>query len=204
MLPARQLGAVIMTVLFLVALFVVAWGRGWIPGSPTGARTASIAIVDIEVVAKQLGADAAVERQIKDAETALNAQLGTLQTSLRKQFEDKSKELLAPSANAAAAKQQLAECEKALNQQLLQAQQTARSKFAVYRSSLFQNFRSEIVPVAKKIAEQHGCGVVLTKNDAVLLTFDESRDITNAVVEEMRKKRPAPAVARAEQPSSLR
>ena len=159
MLPVRYLGVTVVIALCVVALFVGAWAYGWLPGSPTGARAGSVAVVDIEAVAKQLGADAALERQIKDAETSLNSQLGSLQASLRKQYDDKSKELLAPQdnralppADATAAKQQLAEFEKRLNQQLLQAQQTARNQFNAYRGSLFQNFRGEVVPVAKKIA----------------------------------------------------
>jgi Skp family chaperone for outer membrane proteins len=196
MLRVRYLGVVLLFVLVLVALLAGAWAYGWLPGSSTIARTGSVAVVDVDAVAKQLGVDAAVERQIKDAETSLNSQLGALQASLRKQYEDKSKELLAPQDNLAlphadpmAAKQQLAEFEKRLNQQLLQAQQTARNNFSVYRSNLLQSFRNEVAPVAKKIAKEHGCGVVLTKNEAVLLAFDESHDITSAVVEELRKDR---------------
>jgi Skp family chaperone for outer membrane proteins len=217
MLRMRYLGVTIVSAFFLAALLVGAWGYGWLPGSQGSARTGGVAVIDIEAVAKQLGADATLGKQIKDAETSLNSQLGSLQASLRKQYEDKSKELLAPQdnrglppADTTAAKRQLAEIEKNLNQQLLQAQQTARNKFIAYRSSLFQSFRGEVVPFAKKIAEQHGCGVVLTKNDAVLLAFEESHDITAAVVEELRKNRstaseqPAPAVAHSEQSSSLR
>lgn len=211
----RYIGVAIVSVLFFAALFVGAWGCGWLPGSQKGARAGGVAVVDIDAVAKQLGADATLEKQIKDAETSLNSQLGALQASLRKQYEDKSKELLVtqdnralPTADATAAKQQLAELEKSLNVQLLQAQQTARNKFNTYRGGLFQNFRGEVVPIAKKVAEQHGCGIVLTKNDAVLLAFDESHDITSAVVEQLRSNwpttngQPAPAVARMEQPSS--
>jgi len=192
MLRVRPIGMAIAVVLSLVALFVGARGYGWLPVRPAGDRTGSVAVVDIEAVAKQLGVDAALEKQIKDAEASLNSQLASLQASLRKQYEDKSKELfappnnrVAPSDDPTAAKQQLAEIEKKLNQQLLQAQQTARNRFAVYRASLFQSFRNEVVPVAKKIAKEHGCGVVLTKNETVLLAFDDSHDITSAVAAEL-------------------
>lgn len=215
MLRMRHVGLAMLVVVFVLGgLAVGVWHCGWLP---TNAKTGSVAIVDIESVAKQLGADVALERQVKDAEASLNSQLATLQAALRKQYEEKSKELLAPQDNrpllpaeATAAKQQLAEFEKRLNQQLLQAQQIARNKFSLYRGSLFVNFRNEVVPVAKKIAGQHGCGVVLTKNDAVLLAFDESHDITNAVVQELRKNQqtaggqPPTAVANANQTPSRR
>lgn len=215
MLRMRHVGVAIVVIgLSLGVAIVGAWRCGWLS---LGSRTGSVAIVDIEAVAKQLGADVALERQVKDAEASLNSQLASLQASLRRQYEDKSRELLAPQDNrpllpaeATAAKQQLAEIEKKLNQQLLQAQQTARSKFSVYRSNLLVNFRNAVVPVAKRVAGQHGCGVVLTKNDAVLLAFDEAHDITNAVAEELRKNQPAangqptPTVAHAEQSSTLR
>jgi Skp family chaperone for outer membrane proteins len=217
MLPVRYLGAAIVSVLFLAALFVGAWGYGWLPGSQKNAMAGGVAVIDIEAVAKQLGADATLGKQIKDAETSLNSQLGSLQASFRKQYKDKSRELLAsrdnralPPADATAAKEQLAELEKRLNLQLLQAQQNAQGKFNAYRGRLVQDFRGEVVPVAKKIASQYGCAVVLTKNDAVLLAFDEAHDITSAVVEELRKNRPvaneqqASTAARSEQSSPLR
>jgi Skp family chaperone for outer membrane proteins len=211
MFPVRYIGVAIVLVLVLVGSFAGTWAYGWLSGSSTIARIGSVAVVDVDAVAKQLGVDAAVERQVKDAETSLNAQLGSFQGALRKQYEDKSKELLAPqdnravpAADPAAAKQQLVEIEKKLNQRLLQAQQTARNQFNAYRGNLLQSFRAEVVPVAKKIAKQHGCGIVLTKNEAVLLAFDESHDITSAVVKELRKTQPAAAVAHSEQASSLR
>jgi Skp family chaperone for outer membrane proteins len=190
----RYLGVTIASVLFLAASFVGAWGCGWLPGSQKDARMGGVAVIDIEAVAKQIGADVVLEKQIKDAETSLNSQLGSLQASFRKQYEDKSREMLAPEgdsaltpADATAAKQQLAEFEKKLNQQLLQAQQNAQRQFSAYRGNLLQDFRGKVVPIAKMVAEKHGCGVVLTKNDAVLLAFEKSHDITNAVVEELRR-----------------
>lgn len=213
MLRMRHVGAAIAIIaLILGALVAGAWRCGWLS---LGVRNNSVAVVDIDSVAKQLGADVALERQIKDAESSLNSQLASLQASLRKQYEEKSKELLSPRDNrplspaeTAAAKQQLAEIEKRLNQQLLQAQQTARGKFSVYRGNLLVNFRNAVVPVAKKVAAQHGCGVVLTKNDAVLLAFDESHDITRAVVEELHKPQPPtgsqPAAAAHADQSSVR
>jgi Skp family chaperone for outer membrane proteins len=194
MSPMRPLGVLSVVVIVVAALVIGAWNGGWLSKPPAGATTGNVAVVDIEAVAKQVGADLAVERQIKDAEASLNSQLGSLQASLKRQYADKAKELLpsldnraAPPADATAAKQQLAEFERNLNQQLLQAQQNARSQFAAYRSSLFVDFRTKVVPIARKIASQQGCGVVLTKNDTVLLAVDEAHDITSAVAEEMRK-----------------
>ena len=76
-----------------------------------------------------------------------------------------------------------------------QAQRTAQNELSVYRQRLIQRFRDEVVPLAQEAASQRGLGVVLTKNDTVLLAFDNAHDITAAVVAKLRARRAAAAAA---------
>ena len=164
-----------------------------------------VAIVNLDEVAKQLGMDAELTKQIKNAETSLNGQLKTFQGSLKEQYLQKKQELdqqsVARGTNPENTpdKQELVEFEQKLNLQLRQAQQDARKKFNIYQQQLIQGFRSEIIPVAQKIAAQHGLKVVIAKNDAVLLAFDEAHDITTTVVKTLRKEKAAAEVQQVSQ-----
>lgn len=157
-------------------------------------KLSGIAVVDLDEVAKQLGMDVLLAKQIKNAETSLNKQLGSLQKSLQTQFQQKKQELarqpIARGVNSedASSKKELAEFERKLNLQLLQSQRKARKEFNTYRQQLIQRFRYEVVPVAQEIAAERGLGVVITKNDAVLLAYDEAHDITAKLIERMREK----------------
>lgn len=160
-------------------------------------RLSGVAVVDLDEVAKQLGIDVALVKQINDGQASLNQQLRTLQTSLSEQFQEKVRVLKSNSLgngsnlDSAAQKQQLAGLERELNLQLNQAKQTAQKELSVYRQRLIQSFRSEVVPVAREVAVERGLGVVITKNDTVLLAFDDAHDITAALIARLRAKRAA-------------
>jgi len=176
---------------------------GQAAGSP--GRLSGVAIVDLDEVAKQLGADVTLVKEINDGQASLNQQLRNLQSTLQAKYREKSQELdTRPAAAGAvpdAKKQQLAELERDLNLQLNQAQRTAANELSVYRQRLIQRFREEVVPAAQEIAGQRGLGVVLTKNDSVLLAFDDAHDITAAVVAKLRARRTAATASATNSPS---
>ena len=164
-----------------------------------------MAIVDLDEVAKQLGTDVALLKEINNGQASLNQQLRSLQTTLQEKYHQKAQELEtrppADGSSPEARKQQLAELERNFNLQLNQAQRTAQNELGAYRQQLIQRFRDEVVPVAQEAATQRGLGVVLTKNDTVLLTFDDAHDITALVVAKMRARRAAATAAAANSPS---
>jgi len=171
----------------------------------TASRLSGVAIVDLDEVAKQLGTDVALLKEINNGQASLNQQLRSLQTTLQEKYHQKAHELeaqlSADGSSTEARKQQLAELERNFNLQLNQAQRTAQNELGAYRQQLIQRFRDEVVPVAQEAATQRGLGVVLTKNDTVLLTFDDAHDITALVVAKMRARRAAATAAAANSPS---
>jgi len=90
-------------------------------------RLSGVAVVDLDEVAKQLGIDVVLVKQINDGQATLNQQLHSLQTSLQEKYRQKARELeTRPIGNGsspepAAEKQQLAGLERELNLQLNQA-----------------------------------------------------------------------------------
>lgn len=155
-------------------------------------RLSGVAVVDLDEVARQLGRDASMLKQMNDGQASLNQQLRTLQTSLQEKYQQTARDLAsqpAPNgANPEAKKQQLVGLEREMGLQLNRAKQTAQNNLNTYRQQLIQQFREEVTPVAKAVAAQRGLGVVVTKNDTVLLTFDDAHDITAEVIVKLRSK----------------
>jgi Skp family chaperone for outer membrane proteins len=168
-------------------------------------RLGGVAVIDLDEVAKQLGADAVLLKEINDGQASLNQQLRNFQSTLQAKYREKAQELetrpVAGGSAPDAKKQQLAELERELNLQLNQAQRTAANELGVYRQRLIQRFRDEVVPAAQEIAGQRGLGVVLTKNDSVLLAFDDAHDITAAVVAKLRARRAASTASTTNSPT---
>ncbi len=162
-------------------------------------RLSGVAIVDLDEVAKRLGANVALDKEINNGQTSLNQQLRTLQTSLQEQYRQKEQSLKSLPAAAGQSldsqKEQLSQLERELNLKLNDAKRSAQNELINYRQRLIQRFRDEVTPVAQEVAGQRGLGVVLTKNDAILLTFDDAHDITAAVIAKMRAKRSASPAA---------
>jgi Skp family chaperone for outer membrane proteins len=160
-------------------------------------RLGGVAIVDMDEVAKQLGTDVVLVKQIKEGEASLNQQLQTIQASLRDRYQERVRTLNTNSSgtvsnpDAAAQKQQLAGLERELNLQLNESRTSAQKELKVYRQRLIQSFRDEIVPVAQEVAAERGLGVVITKNDTILLAFDDTHDITAALIVRLRANRAA-------------
>jgi Skp family chaperone for outer membrane proteins len=167
--------------------------------APSGSRAAGkfggVAIVDMDEVAKQLGSDVALMNEINAGQSSLNQQLRNVQAELQDKLRKKQQELDARSVSDLSKpelkKQQLSEYEKELGLQLNRARDTAQIELNAYRQKLILSFREEVVPVAKDVAAQRGLGVVITKNDSMLLAYDDAHDITSAVVDKLRSNRAA-------------
>ncbi len=168
--------------------------KGGPPGSAGGKGPASggVAIVDLDLVAKRLGRDVAMGRLIENGRASLNQQLQDLQVSLNEKYEAKKLALNAePPQNPPAEGAQtddLAKLQRQLNFQLAQARRSAQSEINNYGRRLIQQFRAEVTPAAEEVAAARGLGVVVTKNDNVLLTFNPAHDITDEVIAKLRQR----------------
>ncbi len=184
-------------------------------GARPAGQQSGVAVVDMDEVARRLGSDVSIVQAIKESQASLNRQLQTLQTSLQGQYQEQQRLVegqLAEGAQDQTAVKQLQGFGQQLNVQFAQAQQKAKSEINTHRGQLLQRFREEVKPVARELAAQRGLGVVITKNDSVLLTFDDAHDITDAVVEKLLSRRtvvqsanpPATVATRPAQPTSTR
>jgi Skp family chaperone for outer membrane proteins len=159
-----------------------------------------VAVIDIERVAKETGQSEAINKELDAYKQQLQSKLTEVQTNLTKQINDK-KDAIGKKPTEAQ-REELAQLFGNAKKQYQQAQQTATQNLESKRSQLIISVRDKIRPVARKVANSRGKNVVLVKSDILILDYDTSADITDAVIDEMlithkdvKVAPPAPAAA---------
>lgn len=142
-----------------------------------------IAVVDLNLIAKTLGRDDLIVKNVKSANENLNQQLENIASDLRKQL-DQEKSKLGGKPTKKEEQEYIQLVQKA-NNQLNQTKQVAIQKSQQLQNSLIAEFRNEVSKVSGEIAKKNGYITVLAINDG-LLWSDTTVDITNEVISEMR------------------
>ena len=144
---------------------------------------ASVAVVDLDEVAKRTGRSEKLNVAIKEREIVLNREFEAGRAAMESQIAAKVTEFGdAPSDEQ---KAQLQAMRQESTRQLLMAQQQANNQLTQLRSELIGEFRSEIQPVVQRVAAEKQISLVLTKNDTVVLTFDPLIDITETIADRL-------------------
>ena len=142
-----------------------------------------IAVVDLNTVAKALGRDDAIVKNVKTANDKLNQQLEQITADVQKQLEtEKTKLGEKPSKEK---EQKFIQLVQQANNQLSQTKQVAIQKSQQLQNSLVAEFRNEVSNISKEIAQENGYLTVLAINDG-LLRVDATVDITSEVITKMR------------------
>jgi Skp family chaperone for outer membrane proteins len=150
------------------------WG-----GDDKPQATGGVAVVDLDEIARQVGASAEMSQAIQAHEASLSTQLQTLKSSYVQQLQTKKEEL--GSEPTAEDKQRFAALSKQANINLVSAQQQAKGHLAKHRADLVVEFRQRVAPVAKQIAAERGLSLVIPRNEGMILAVDDQIDITSAV-----------------------
>jgi len=168
----------------LVGLF--ATGCDMLSSGSSGGKekTSTIAVVDMDEIAKELGRLEEIEIELKEFQDQLNSQLGSLQASYQQTIQDEKTAIGDDPSEEQ--QQKLQDITSKLNNKLLQERNDAQRQYTQYRTTLLSKFRKDLKPIAMEVAKERGMSVVLPKSDAVLLAFDDDIDITNDVLERMR------------------
>jgi Skp family chaperone for outer membrane proteins len=152
----------------------------------------TVAVIDLDAVARQIGGDIQMANSIKQRETSLNQQLQSVQTSFQKQIGDKRDELGGEPTEEET--QQFALLQRQANTNLNQIRTQAQNDLNRHRLQLVARFREEARPVARAVAAEKGLSIVVTKNDSVVFTYQSAVDITDEVAARMLARRPATAI----------
>ncbi|MGH8045843.1 MAG: OmpH family outer membrane protein [Chthoniobacterales bacterium] len=149
------------------------------PAAPNG----TVALLDLDAVAKRLGRDVVISEQLKATNDALAEGVTKAKGDLQSQLDKSQQEVGEKPTDEQ--KQQLLQLGQTLNSQLQTKVQEAREEFNSKQVDLVRQFREEVKPVAQKIAAKKGMNTVLIRSDIVVLTADTAVDITDDVVAEM-------------------
>ena len=180
------------TTLTLALCAVIALGAGaagsWLTRSKGG-----VAVVDLERVAKELGREEQMVNDLKANQNNVASQLATVEKNAIEKLNQMKAELgeEAPEDK----KLEFAKTAQSAQIQFNNLQKQAVTAIGQRRDFLVASFRAEARPVADKIAKSNGANAVVTKNDAFLFSFDNTIDITDAVIAEMRANPAKPAAA---------
>lgn len=140
-------------------------------------------IVDITAVAKALGRDEVMARQLEATREQLNQQLTEITRNLNTQIEEKRVEFGEDASEADT--QTLQNLALKARQTLQHSREMARQQALAYHGSLLQDFREEVRAEASAIARERGATSVLNAGDTTLW-FDPQTDITGEVIARMR------------------
>jgi Skp family chaperone for outer membrane proteins len=157
----------------------------------------AVAVIDLDEIARRLGSDKQIVSSISQRQTSLSQQLVDLAKNYKQQIEEQQKKL--SDAGDKKGDVTLANWQQQANAKLNEVKQQAEVQLQQHRATLIAQFREEIKPAARRVAQSRGLSVIVTKNDSVLYDFAPATDITDAVVAELQASRqqPAPAVAQA-------
>jgi Skp family chaperone for outer membrane proteins len=159
----------------------------------TVAKSPGVAVIDLDAIAHRLGSDKQIVDSISQKQSSLSQQLVELAKSYNQQIADRKKALEQEQPKPSDVT--LAAWEQQANENLNKVKRQAAADLDKHRAALIQQFRDQIKPAARKVAESRGLSVIVTKNDNVLYDFSASADITDAVVAELLAARTASTAA---------
>lgn len=170
---------------------VAAFGLGLAWSYFTSSQAGGVAVVDLDEVARRLGRDqemvesirtqsGALTQRLAAAQKSANDQLGKLRASLQEDQQISNEEA-----------QQYVRVQRSAQVQLNQLQQQANLSLNQHRQQLISQFRKDAQPIVKRVAHEKGFDSVVTRNDTVVFSFEDSVDITEDVIKLMSAEMPA-------------
>lgn len=158
-------------------------GCGWSGGGGSATATGSVAVIDLDEIARRLGSDKQIVQSVSQRQTALQSKLKELAQQYVAQIEEQRKTL--PAEQAKEAEVTVASWQQQANANLNQVKRQAEADLVNHRSRLMDQFREQVKPVARMVAQRRGLGVIVTKNDSVVFDYVSTADITSEVVDEL-------------------
>jgi Skp family chaperone for outer membrane proteins len=171
-------------VIVFIAVLVGSAGCGTkSPDQPVARPAGGVGVVDLDVVAKRLGRDIEMNHLVEERVSALNGKLVTLQTSMRRLYDEKREKLGDEPSDEQL--KELQAWQDRTDAQLLESKRKAEVELANYKQALIDQFREQAKPVLREVAAARGLSIVIPKNNALLLTIDPAAEITDDVAAKM-------------------
>ena len=150
------------------------------PGAGAG-MAPTVALVDVDAVARALGRDVAMREQLQSAGAELNTEVRDLAQELKDSFEAE-RQLLGENPSQEQ-REQLARMGLEAQTRVQRSQAAAQRKAQELQVQLARQIQDEVRPVAAAVARERGAQVVLSTT--FVLWAEAATDITAAVIERM-------------------
>lgn len=144
----------------------------------TGGGTPAV-VVDLAAIAEATGEDVLIQQKSQAVREELSQQLQRVAADLDSQINAERERIGA--SPTAEEQQQLDMLAVQARQQLSEAQQQAQTQATQIEQTLVDEFRADVMPLAQEIAAAKGAKIVVAK-DVYLVWYDETLDITDAVI----------------------
>ncbi|MBT5021072.1 OmpH family outer membrane protein [bacterium] len=174
-----------------VVAVVAAFSSGLAWSYFTSNNAGGVAIVDLDEVARRVGRDKEMVTSIQNQAGALTQRLTAAQNSAVAQLNKVKAGYSEDEKITNEEAQQFVRLQKSAQVQLTQLQQQARVNINNHRQQLVSQFRKDAQPIAAKIAKDKGFDSVVTRNDTVVFSYDNTVDITEDVIKQMSAEMPA-------------
>lgn len=174
-----------------VVAVVAAFGSGLAWSYFTSNNSGGVAIVDLDEVARRVGRDKEMVQSIQNQAGALNQRLTAAQNSAISQLNKVKAGYSEDEKITNEEAQQFVRLQKSAQLQLTKLQQQARLNINNHRQQLVSQFRKDAQPIAAKVAKEKGFDSVVTRNDTVVFSYDNTVDITEDVIKLMSAEMPA-------------
>lgn len=178
---------------------IASLGLGLAVGCNQSASTSvpqgAVAVIDLDAIASRLGSDKQIVDSLAQRQSSLSQQLVDLAKSYSQQIEEKKKTLTeAPPEQADVT---VASWQKQANANLNKVKQQAEADLKKHQATLVAQFREQIKPVARRVAQKRGLTVIVTRNDNVLYDVAPGADITDEVIADLIAASPVASAAAA-------
>src|SRR5690606_836086 len=127
-------------------------------------------------IAERLGSDKQIVESIASRQTSLSQQLVDLAKSYNAQIAEKQKTLAETTPEQTEVT--VASWQKQANANLSKVKQQAEADLQRHQAQLIAQFREQIKPAARRVAQKRGLSVIGTKNDNVLYDGAPAADST--------------------------
>ncbi len=158
-----------------------------------------VAVVDLDKVAVALGWADELKQHVTAKGQELDVKFNALREDMRTTFEAERKK--AGETPTDEQKNKLNQMAMELNRRLGETQNLMQNELGQVRLAAITKYRELIRPIARQVAEQRGYSVVIVPLDNVLW-YEPSSDLTDAVVDELLRNKPATGLSSIPSPSS--
>ena len=161
----------------------------------------AVGIVELDKVAQAMGWLTRMQERLGSQTQNFDVQLSGLKTQIETTINAERRKI--GEHPTPQQQQQLAQMIAVGNNQLATAANQAQNQVATLRAQMATQYRDLVCPVARRVADAHGLSIVLAADAGQVLSYNDSVNLTQAVIDALQKNPPPdPFAAPASQPAA--